>query len=377
MKHLTKICFLTIIIATACNPDEDVILEENKVSYFLSEIRPAFFDYLNFNSPENIARIPDFLEDFGNTYQKLEDDYESGLFVSTSDRDNMRIAGMYYSFAITATVRAYLDGFIEFEDIIGNQTIGPFSDLPVTSADFEQKELEAMMTRSRGAAYFAMNVNGFNDKTYGTYMVSKQITGRVASPKHFNNPATQDSMIQYIDSRIEDYQLFSEWNVLMSQLSFTNYKDSLNTFKNPKMNTVLDNINQRLVIGAIPDLNGRYAEIIGPIFRMDLNMKKVDWLLDQDSMVTDEKLEELDGYLKTIENLGNYISNDKGLLLNAWDYKETFTMRLDKLEELKQYKANMKNGRSAMQKPALEGFFTSKDFLQAYQCYNCHKQVEL
>lgn len=306
-----------LMLSTSCMNEEVLSPEVKEPSYFLSEIRPEFFHHLNFNSQERVAQISGFLEDFARTYQKLEDEYKEGMYTSYSDLDNMRIAGMYYSFAITAIVRAYLDGFIGFENIIGDHIKGPFSDLPVTVADFKQRELEAMMKRSREVAYFAMNVNGFNDKTYGTYMVSKQITGRVISPQNFNNPSTQDSMIQYIDSRINNYDLFSEWNVLMSQLSFTNYKDSLNTFKNPKMNTVLDNINERLVIGAIPDLNGRYAEILGPMFRMDLNMKKVDWLLDQKSVMTDESLEELDEYLDTIERLGKYISVDKRLLLDA------------------------------------------------------------
>ena len=366
-----------LILSTSCETDEILSPEEKETSYFLSEIRPEFFNHLNFNSQESMAQISEFLEDFGRTYQKLEDEYNEGLYTSPSDLDNMRIAGMYYSFAITAIVRGYLDGFIGFEHIIGGHTTGPFSDLPITLADFKQRELEAMMKRSREVAYFAMNVNGFNDKTYGTYMVSKQITGRYTSPQNFNNPSTQDSMIQYIDSRINNYDLFSEWNVLMSQLSFTNYKDSLNTFKNPKMNTVLDNINERLVIGAIPDLNGRYAEILGPMFRMDLNMKKVDWLLNQESIMTDERLKEIDEYLDTIESLGKYISVDKGLLLDAWDHKETFKLRLKKLEELKKYKAGIRANETTAQKPELEAFFTSKDFLQAYQCYNCHMKVEL
>src|SRR3954471_24761217 len=71
-------------------------------SYFLSEIRPVFFEHLNFNSPSKIAEIPAFLVEFTNTYKDLEENYRKGVYTSASDKNNMRLASMYYSFGITA-----------------------------------------------------------------------------------------------------------------------------------------------------------------------------------------------------------------------------------------------------------------------------------
>ena len=372
-KQFLLLAFLSLIIAS-CNSDDTE--DQIETPYFLNEIRPVFFDHLNFNSASQIDEIPGFLENFRDRYGELETEYEAGIFTSESDLDNMRLAGMYYSFGLTAIVRAYLDSFITFEDIIGNYQIGPYSGLPVSDPNFQNEELKAMMLRSKTVAYFAMYVNGFNDKTYATYMVSKQISGRVADiENHYNNPQTQDSMIDYVDSRIYDYDLFQDWNVLMSQLSFTNYKDSLNTFTNSRMNTVLHNLNTRLVIGAIPDLNGRFAEILGPIFRADLNMKKLDWIFSKYQPMTQEGLDEIDSYIETIDALSTYVENDKSFLLNLWDYKETIDQRVMRLNTIKQYRSQMEIGKVPGEKPDLRSWFLSKDYLQAYQCYNCHKSV--
>jgi len=371
IKYIILLFINIIISCTAENQNEP------KPLFFLNEIRPVFFKHLDYNSPEMVSKIPSFLSNFKETYFKLKAEYDKGLFISESDLDNMRLSGMYFSFGLTATTRAYLDGFIEFEDIIGDNKVGLFSQLPVATENFKQLELEAMMKTSQEVAFFAMNVNGFNDKTYGTFLVSRQISERVKSDTNFNNRTIQDSVINYIDSRIYDFDLFSEWNVLMSQLSFTNYADSLNTFKNPRMNIVLSNLNNRLIIGTIPDLNGRYAEILGPMFRFDSNMKKLDWIINDDGIENINQIDSLKSYIDTLEEIRNYILNDKELLFNDWEYKTTLLERYDKLEEIKNYTNSLLNNPNQQNNLELESFFKTKNFLQAYQCYNCHKPVDL
>ncbi|MEL6863505.1 MAG: hypothetical protein AAFP19_03755 [Bacteroidota bacterium] len=366
---------MTSAFFSACN-ERSTDDDEVDTSYFLSDLRPRFFEALNFNSAERIAEIPDFLEEFGATYRKLEEEYEGGLYTDSRDLNHIRLTGMYYSFYLTATVRGYLDGFINFEDIIGDRTTF-FSGLQPSDPDFQQKELKAMMTRSQKVANFATNVNGFNDKTYATFMVSRQINGRVDSPHDYNNPFTQDSMIAYVSSTIYDYDLFQNWNVLMSQLSFTNFHDSLNTFKNPQMDVVLKNLNDRLILGAIPDLNARYAEILGPTFRFDLNMKKVNWMINDQEEMSKEQIAELDTYIRMMDTLSNHVLYDKTVLLDSWNHKETITeVRIDRLNELKAYRESL-DTETPLPKPELSPHFTSKEFLQAYQCYNCHQDVKL
>lgn len=372
MKTTSLLCLVSVITVLLFSCKKQAESQDPQVaSYFLSDIRPNFFENLNFNSAEKIAQIPSFLQTFTDTYAQLEKDYKQGLYTSPSDLNNMRLAGMYYSFGITAIVRAYLDKFIQFSDIVKDRKTGLFSGVSASEPGFEQKELEAMMRRSQEVAQLAVIVNGFNDKTYGTFMVSRQISERLKSAQHVNNPATQDSMIAYLNSKIVSFDYFAGWNALMSQLSFTNYADSLNTFKNPKMNVALFNLNTR----ELPPYTDRYPGLIGPVFRFDLNMKKVDWLLNGKAELPQEDLQEIKSYISTLDSIGNDIQTNKKALLDAWPYKETIKMRMDKLEEIKTYVSNH-HSNSNGQKPELAPFFTSKNFLQAYQCYNCHRSVQ-
>ena len=370
-----SLLILSVWLYAACNTTGEVE-EQQAPTSFLQKIRPQFFESINFNSEAKRAQLPVFLKDFTNTYTRLEMQHQAGQFTSMSDLENMRLAGMYYSFGLTAVVMGYLDGFVKFEEIVGGQEKGLFSGLPVTDPDFRQQELDAMMKRSQEVAHFALYVNGFSDRTYATFMLSRQIRERVKSKTLFNNPVVQDSMIRYLESDIYDYQLYKEWNLLMSQLSFTNYHDSLNTFQNERMNAVLAKINSRLVITSPPDLNGRYPELLGPVFRFDLNMKKMDWLLHRKEVLATEDLDELKKYIATLEGVGNFVQGEKKLLLNSWQYKETITQRLEKLKEIKAYVNSESLGSRTLPKPVLAPYFTSKDFLQAYQCYNCHRSAD-
>ena len=365
----TGFSFICLIYFSCKHPEGDAHVTH---SYFLSDIRPVFFERLNFNSKSNIAGIPSFLKQFSDTYKGLEENYNKGVYISWSDRNNMRLASQYYSFGITAIIRAYLDGFISFDDITGGKTTGLFSGLSSQEPGFREKELEAMMSRSQQVARFSVYVNGFNDKTYGTFMVSRQISERLKNPQHFNNPQTQDSMLAYLNSQIVDYEFFSSWNVLMSQLSFTNYRDSLNTFKNPRMEIALANLNSR----ALPPFKDRYAGLLGQIFRFDLNLKKVDWLLHKNEQLSKAELTNIAGYLTVLDSIKNNVEQDKKELLNSWEYKQTIYERMDKLGEVKSYVKAKSSGNDNVLKPQLTPFFTSKNYLQSYQCYNCHRPVK-
>jgi len=72
---------------------------------------------------------------------------------------------------------------------------------------------------------------------------------------------------------------------MMSMVLFDNYEDSLNTFKNPRMNIVLTNALNRINLDVLPKNDINYIEIVGPIFLFDLMMKKIDYMLE-DNRVT-------------------------------------------------------------------------------------------
>jgi hypothetical protein len=372
MKWNTRTLMIVLVVfSLSCKIEQasELPLQE-ETKYFLSEIRPVFFEHLNFNSEQQRKEIAPFLVDFTKTYQKLENEYEEGKFKSTQDLDNMRIASMYYSFYITAIVRAYLDNFIKFEDIKGDRKVF-FSNLSPENSAFKKEELKAMMDKSVQVAKLAVYVNGFNDKTLGTLNVAKQIQGRVNNDNHFNIPSNQNDVINYITSNIKNYDYFSEWNAFMSQLSMTNYEDSLNTFKNERMNLVLANLNKR----DIPYLDNKYQAIIAPIYKFDLNLKKVDWYLQKDK-INSSDLQEVKDYISKMENISQDIIQNRAIVLNKWTFKETFYQRMSKLEEVKNYFNRLENENINSKKPNLSPFFSAKDYLQAYQCYNCHKTFE-
>ena len=369
---LIYLLFASLLVYVSCEKTEE---PNETTSYFLSEIRPNYFEHLNFNSEAQIDQIDDFLVEFTETYDLLKEEYDQGAFTSSSDKDYLRLAGMYYSFYITAIVRAVLDDFIEFEDIVGDRTDGFFSGLVPGDPNFEQKELVALMNRSQEVATFSVNVNGFNDKTYATYMVSRQINERVRSVDHFNNPMTQDSMLAYVNSTIQDFDFFPQWNILMSMLSFSNYADSVNTFQYENFNILLENVNERLSgAGNIPQLAGRHASVLGPMFMMDLNMKKMDWII-RSGNIGEQELTELGAYIFRLDQLVSFIDTPENEpLLDSWGFKDTFYQRVERLNEIKAYRQSLIDG-TTLPMPELATFFATKDFLHAYQCYNCHKDV--
>ena len=378
MNHsLMKKSILLVLIGVApllfyvqCEESEELIDDD---LYFLSEIRPDFFENLNFLSDAVIANIPTFRENLAKTYERLEEQYNKGEFETETDLEYMRLIGMYYSFYLLALGGNYNDHNLTFENIMGSPGVGYYSKLPSSTPNFEQKELEAMMEEASRVARLATDINGFNDKTYGFYLSVRQVEERLKNKGVANNPETQDLVIDYVNTRMVNFDRLPDWNVLMALVTFTNYADSLNTFKNPRMNNVLFHVNARLVPGLLPDLGGIYPEIMGPIYRFDLNLKKLDWLLQVNETFTPEQLEELDSYIETLETASEFIEAERTDILNSWDDRYTFEQRKEKLQEIKEFREQLSSRQVPDNKPDLAPFIDSKEFKKAYQCYSCHK----
>lgn len=378
MKKLTLrlLASLVILLAlTGCNSDEGS--SNNKQLYFLSDIRPDFFENLNFESETVLNNMNKFRTNFAETYAELEDDYTNGAFKSESDLEYMRLSGMYYAFYLLALGGNYIDGNISFENIMGNPVTGFYSGLPSSTPDFEQKEMEAMMDEAARVGEIAYQLNGYNDKAYGFYISVKQVGGRLKNNGKANDSEIHNRVIDYVGVRLENFDLLPDWNVLMSMVTFTNYSDSLNTFRNPRMNEVLDQVNERLVPGALPPLGGLFPEIFGPLYRFDLNMKKMDWYIQKTDEFTSHHIKQLDTYIEQLEGATVFIENERTEILERWDDNYTFTMRKEKLDEVKKYSEKLKEGLSNIEKPELYSFLNSDDFKKAYQCYTCHKPTGL
>ena len=374
MKRSIILMLVGVFLHTGCEEVDDT---GGNNLYFLSEIRPEFFENLNFLSEAVVANIPTFRENLAKTYEGLEEQYHNGEFKSGRDLEYMRLSGMYYAFYLLALGSNYNDRNLTFENIMGSPKVGYYSNLPASTLDFEQKELEAMMEEAARVALLAVDINGFNDKTYGFYLGVRQIEEVVKNRGLYNNPEVHNKVIDYVNTRLTHFDRLPDWNVLMAMVTFTNYADSLNTFKNPRMEEVLAQVNARLVPGNLPELGGLYPEILGPLYRFDLNLKKIDWLLQVNDTFTQEQIEELDTYIQTLETASKFIETERTALLNSWDDRYTFEQRKEKLQEIKEFRERLSSRQVSDNKPDLAPFIDSKEFKRAYQCYSCHKEPGL
>ncbi|MBU2902985.1 hypothetical protein [Maribacter dokdonensis] len=368
--------FLCLFLGCTEDDSEDDLPNESVNNFtFLKDIREDFFENLDFNSGEIKANIPEFKENISSKYSEFKQNYENGLYASDSDLEYLRLSGMYYSFYLLALGGNYCDGTLTFQDIFGTKRdIGFFSGIKSSEIDFEQKELNAMMEEASNVSLFSAKVNGFNDKSYGFHLSVNQVKERIKNASFKNSATAQNKVVEYVSTRLVNFDKLPDWNVLMSMVTFTNYKDSLNTFKNPEMETILFHVNARLLPGSLPDLGGIYPEIMGPIFRFDLNLKKIDNLLDQEEL-GEKEIEEIEFFINILDNSSEFVETERSELLQSWDHYNTYELRKFKLDEIKEYMDKVKQGNTSG-RPELSNFLDSKDFKKAYQCYSCHKTPE-
>jgi len=368
---LSRLLFFMIIIGVAsCDDSDEVTNTDDKK--FLSEIRPVFFDNLDFTSQKIASEIPTFLGDLKKAFDGIEEEYNAGKFESVSDLENMRLFSQYFSFYMLGLTGTYLDGGLTFEQIHGGKQKGLFSGLNANTSDFEQKEMEAMMKRAEEVIERGYSINGYNDKAYGFYVAVRQVNERLKNSNLASQEAHNDA-IDYVGVRLVNYDVIANWNVLMSMVTMTNYDDPRNTFGNPRMDELLFHVNARLVPGTLADLGGRYPEILGPLYRFDLNLKKLDWIIQSNENYSDKDLQDLDYHIQILETASNFIQNERTALLNSWDDKNTFDDRLVKMQQIKTFRQNIEATNRLIEKPELKSFINSDKFKRAYQCYSCHK----
>ena len=371
---ITLLFCATLLCFASCSNEDDAVVTETE-SRFLDDIRPRYFKALDFYSEANVNELADFFQDFQTVFKEVEKEYNDGIYTTSEDLNNLNLLYNYYSFFILAIVRAELDGLIELDDIIGNRT-NLFSSTPKDSPHFRRDELRAMMERAESVSFTSVYINGYNDKTYGFYLAIRQLQERVKNDG-MNDRATQDEMINYSLDRIDDYEIFYLWNVLMSQLTFNNYNDPLNTFENPSMEKILDVFNSKIVPGAFVGTINNYAPFLGPLYRVDMSMKKIHGIMEAGDPMDDDYIESIRIYMNVLDVIGDRIETQDAETLNAWSDKETFYDRKEQIDAIRTYYSEVSDGNLDYPKPNLGELFVSEGFNKAYQCYSCHKPLEL
>ncbi|MDR2008919.1 MAG: hypothetical protein LBQ22_00355 [Bacteroidales bacterium] len=366
-KKIVILLFGSILCFFSCNENED----ENEyinAEYFLSEIRPNYFDNMNWELANIRSNIPNYLSNFMEIHDKSELEYNAGMYTSSNDLKYYGFLKQYFSFYLLCVTAGYLDENLTAQEIVGNNTHGLFSGLSTGTDDFMQKELEAMMAEAKKIAYESVYINGYNDLAYGFYLACCQVYKRLQSRVNRNSFDEHLKLIDFSFISLVNYSDIPVWNLMMPQVTMSNYLDSLNTFKNEEMNRLLFNVNARVIPGML-EKEGRYAEMIGPLYKFDLNMKKIDWLIHLDRELNHEDLRLFDNSIEAMDVASNFIEEERSELLNSWMYKETYHERKEKFDLIKKYRRNI----NSEDKPELESFIASKRFRKAYQCYACHQ----
>jgi len=343
---------------------------------FLEELRTSYFDQLNFNDEEIIDELPTYLVEFTATYDLLETKYKEGEYTFEPDLENMNLVNFYYSSLLTAVTKAYLDGNLSFEDIIGNQKVGLFSFETEQDTDLERVEMRALASRAVEVAELGKSINGENDRSKGAYLAARHVYGRLTDPYRKNNEIEQQKMIEYAEEEMEDYEFLPVWNLLMSMVYFDNYEDESNTFNNPEMEVILDNVIDRMQPEDLPTTNDNHTSVLVGIYQMDIVMKKVDWMIQQPRELSKREVNMIKSYVLRMNITEQTIIEDGVEVLARWEFLSTFKERQNKVAEIENYMAELKEGKNPP-KPNLAPFFQSKNFRQAYQCYSCHKSPDL
>ena len=371
--------FIVIVLTIFSCEEKEIDLIQDEPKYFLSDIRPIFFENVNFESAQIKSEIPVFLNNFKMTYDQLERQYKTGLFTSKNDLENMRLASNYYSFYLSCLVQGCMDEDLKIKDIIGERKVGLYSKIPTSDPSFMDKEMNKMMEKAEEISFSAINLNGYNDRSQAFFIGVKQVQNRLNNKgklvKYMNNPMTQDSAIKFLSTPLTNYSITRDWNILMSMVTFTNYKDSVNTFYNNSMNTLLSVANSRLSLGS--QRTNRLPDILGPLYRFDLNLKKIDWLFDKKSALNKEELTDLLSYINTLETITNYIDTDRKKVLDTWRYKSTYDQRKEKVAEIKDYVKEINKGNINPKRPDFKVLLNSNEFKKAYTCYGCHQPTGL
>ena len=358
--------FLGLLLSIGCSKEEPK--NENDSKYFLSEIRPIYFENLNFDSAEVKGNIPSFLSDLKAVMDKNDVLNNLGQFKSDSDKKYFVKLCQYFSFYCLALTGNYLDGNLTFNNINGNRPIGLFSNLPQSHENFEYLEMVAMMERATSIIQKAVNLNGYNDVVQGFYIAVKQVESRLKN-NNFCNVDDHNNAIDYTFVRLVNYSVIQNWNIIMSQVTMSNYNDPLNTFSNPKMEELLFIVNARLNPANLPDLGGRPPEIFGPLYRFELNLKKIDHIFKNNTTISGSNLVQVNESLASLELAANFIENERPHVLQEWADRDTFYARKEKLNKIR----NFLNGTE--EKPVLTDFINSREFKRAYQCYSCHANL--
>lgn len=371
MKGILLFVSLMVMGISACVDQT----EAEEPTSFLRDLRPSYFNHLNFYDADTLKNLPIYLEDFTITYDLLEQSYKEGAYKIQEDLDNMALANLYYGSLLTALTKAYLDGILPFDAIIGAREKGLFSGKPISDDNLERTEMIAMAWRGVEVAKLGLEIIQANDRNVESYVSARHVYARLIDPYQNNNLTEQRRVVDYAQQEV-DFEFISIWNLLKGMLLMDNYEDQLNTFDNRELEPFLENAIERINPETLPSLNNTYTGLFTAIYLMDITMKKVDWMIQREEELSRDDLRMIRGYLANMLVAELVTVNERADLLDSWEHKSSFEERQEKLNEIRAFIKDY-NKEERPPKPQLAPFFQTTNFRQVYQCYTCHNTPNL
>jgi hypothetical protein len=378
-KHLPSLAIAAafpLLMAAGCefSGSTDEVGEE---TYFLRDLRPAYFPSMRFES-EAVQRSAGAYENsLRISYEKHKAEFDAGRYVTKTDSLAFGLEAFYYGFLLTGNVTAVKDGNLSLDDLLRDNV--PYAASSAGGSD--TAELNARMRRGGDILTLAANLRASERRVRGSYWNNAVYAGRFANPDLQTPWATANEMARFAlepNANRAANSVFPNYDLLITLITFRYTEDSAFTFRNPMMDSLLQATIERLNPNAFLGLDGlsdaelaefNFVGILGPVYRLDLILRKAQDLAQKRDSTG------LKRYLAIADSTNLFLSNRLTPLVRRWPYRETLKLRTALLGDLKSYMQALAAGDTSAVLPDGETVFRSRDFRQAYQCYNCHRHA--
>jgi hypothetical protein len=160
--------------ATACADPEPAGPAASR--RFWQEIQPHFWESLDYDNPDKLARLSAFVSDFNAVASGLERALDAGTITAAAEREDAGRILFYFGHMLDSNVFVVLEKRITVADLVA---AAHFSDTPASSPDFEQEELKAQITRSVSTLEKAVQLRGADRRPKVALLAARTIQDRV------------------------------------------------------------------------------------------------------------------------------------------------------------------------------------------------------
>jgi hypothetical protein len=369
-----------LALAVGCNFSGTTRYEEEERDTFLRDIRPAYFQSMNWENPAVRADASRFESHFADIYDKHEAEFLRGEYRTRKDSSAFGLESLYFGFLVCGNTTSIMDGTLAFDDIVeGNRRYFRETE----GAGSEKDEMLARMERSIVILKRSTELLKGDRRALGAYWNARVYADRMRDPGSQSQPATVRGMIDFAtETGVDRFTgaAFPNYDLLITLITARFNEDSLFSFPGSAMDTMAEHVRSRLNPNAFLGLSDlseeeladfNFVAILGPIYRMDVLMRKASWM----ARAAEPDFESMGRTLAVADSTAAFLDGRLKRLASRWPYKETIEHRKALLQRMREYAAAGQPAGGAELSADAEALFKRKDIRQAYQCYNCHRKA--